>query len=142
MRRHDGTGWVLREAGGKRESMNAIDCNRRAHVVPRPPADQAKRRTLLLMAGPLLAAQFRIPVSFVQREALDAGALLVYGPDSSVQYRRLAEYVHRILSGAKSGELPVEQPTEFWLGVNLRTAGALGVTIPQSVLVRANEVID
>jgi putative ABC transport system substrate-binding protein len=88
-----------------------------------------------------LAAQFRVPVSFIQKEALDAGGLLVFGPDSNVQYRRIADYVHQILSGAKAGELPVEQPTEFWLGVNLRTARGLGLKIPQSVIVRANEVI-
>jgi putative ABC transport system substrate-binding protein len=89
-----------------------------------------------------LAAQFRIPVSFIQKDALDAGALLVFGPDSSAQYRRVADYVHQILSGAKAGELPVEQPTQFWLGVNLRTARALGLRIPQSVLVRADRVVD
>jgi putative ABC transport system substrate-binding protein len=87
-----------------------------------------------------LAAQSRVPVSFIQKEALDAGGLLVFGPDSNVQYRRIADYVHQILSGAKPGELPVEQPTEFWLGVNLRAARGLGLKIPQSVIVRADEV--
>ncbi len=89
-----------------------------------------------------LAAQFRIPASYVQKEALHAGALLVFGPDNDAQYRRAAELVHRILSGAKPADLPVEQPSEFWLGVNLRTARSLGLKIPQSILIRADQVIE
>jgi putative ABC transport system substrate-binding protein len=70
------------------------------------------------------------------------GALLVFGPDTSAYYRRAAEYAHRILSGEKPSELPVEQPRAFWLGVNQRTAKALGLSIPAPVLLSADLVIE
>jgi putative ABC transport system substrate-binding protein len=89
-----------------------------------------------------LAEKHRIPASYIHKEALEVGALLVFGPDTSAYYRRAAEYAHRILSGAKPGELPVEQPRAFWLGVNQRTAKALGLSIPSSVLLSADRVIE
>lgn len=89
-----------------------------------------------------LAARFRVPAGYVDREFLDAGGLLAFGPDRYAPYRHAADYVHRILQGAKPADIPVMQPTEFWLGVNLRTARALGLTIPQSVLLRADRVIE
>jgi putative ABC transport system substrate-binding protein len=89
-----------------------------------------------------LAAQYRMPASYVDAHFLDTGGLLVFGPDRDAPYRHAAEYVHRILQGANPAEMPVMQPTEFWLGVNLRTARTLGLKVPQSVLIRANRVID
>lgn len=89
-----------------------------------------------------LAARFRIPAGYVDRQILDAGGLLILGPDRDGPYRHAAEYVRRILQGAKPADLPVMQPTEFWMGVNLRTARALGLTVPQSVLLRADRVIE
>ena len=89
-----------------------------------------------------LAERHRVPASFVHKEALDAGALLVFGADSSVHFRRAAEYAHRILSGTKPSELPVEQPRTFWLGVNQRTAKTLGLRIPASLLLRADRIIE
>jgi putative tryptophan/tyrosine transport system substrate-binding protein len=89
-----------------------------------------------------LAEKHRVPASYIQKEALEAGALLVFGPDTSTYYRRGAEYMHRILSGAKPSELPVEQPRAYWLGVNQSTAKALGLRIPGSVLLSADRVIE
>lgn len=89
-----------------------------------------------------LAARYRIPAGYVDMEFLDAGGLLVFGPVVDAAFFHAAEYVHRILQGANPAEMPVMQPTEFWLGVNLRTAQALGLKIPQSVLVLANRLIE
>ena len=88
-----------------------------------------------------LAKEDRLPTMYGTRGAAMAGALLSYGPDLSDQYRHAAAFVEKILKGAKPENLPVEQPTRFELVVNLKTAKALGITIPQSILLRADEVI-
>ncbi len=75
------------------------------------------------------------------REFAEAGGLITYGPSQLDLYRRAATYVDKILKGAKPSELPVQQPTKFELVVNLKTAKALGLTIPQSIMIRADEVI-
>jgi putative ABC transport system substrate-binding protein len=89
-----------------------------------------------------LALKVRLPSLFATRAGVDAGGLISYGPDVLVMYRRAAHYVDRILKGSKPGELPVEQPTKFELIINLKTAKALGLTIPPSVLGRADQVIE
>ena len=106
---------------------------------------------LVLVADPLLfserpliielAARHRLPAVYEMRLFPEAGGLLSYGPLPQERFQRMAVYVDRILQGARPGELPVEQPTKFELVINLKTAKALGLTIPPSVLARADEVI-
>ncbi len=88
-----------------------------------------------------LVAKQRLPAMYTLASFVDAGGLMAYGPNRADLFRRAATYVDRILKGAKPADLPVEQPTKFELVVNLGTARALGLTIPQSILVRADEVI-
>jgi putative ABC transport system substrate-binding protein len=87
------------------------------------------------------ALESRFPSIYSNREGVDAGGLMYYGADAADSYRRLAYYMDRILKGAKPADLPVEQPTKFELIINLKTAKQIGVTIPQSVLYRADRVI-
>jgi putative tryptophan/tyrosine transport system substrate-binding protein len=88
-----------------------------------------------------LAQKHRLPSMYANREYMDAGSLIAYGHSLEDAWRRAATYVDKILKGAKPGELPVEQPTKFELAINLKTAKALGLTIPPSLLRRADEVI-
>jgi putative ABC transport system substrate-binding protein len=114
-------------------------------------ARKQRADALILYGGPLyfahreqlvkLAAESRLPAMYGVKEFVEAGGLMAYGVDLRDSARRAAAYVDKILKGAKAGELPVEQPTKSEFVINLKTAKALGLTIPQSLLVRADEVI-
>ena len=93
---------------------------------------------------PILAAALgeRLPTIFSTRDFVKAGGLMSYGPNYSDLFRHSADYVDKILRGTKPGDIPVEQPTKFELVVNLATAKALGLTIPGSFLLRADEVVE
>jgi putative tryptophan/tyrosine transport system substrate-binding protein len=88
-----------------------------------------------------LAAKYRLPAFYEFREFVEDGGLMSYGPSLPDMWRRAASHVDRILKGARPGELPIERPAKFDLVVNLRTAKTLGLTIPPSVLARADEII-
>jgi putative ABC transport system substrate-binding protein len=119
------------------------------------PALQAIRRDkadgLIVLASPFLnanrksllqiVAQNHLPATYEVRAFVEDGGLMSYGPSFSQMYRRSATYVDKILKGAKPSDLPMEQPTKFELVVNVQTAKALGLTIPQSLMLRADEVI-
>src|SRR5262245_42318490 len=87
------------------------------------------------------ALKSRLPSVYALREGVDAGGLIYYGADLADSYRRVAYFVDRILKGAKPADLPVEQPTKFEFVINLKTAKQIGLTIPQSMLYRADKVI-
>jgi ABC-type uncharacterized transport system substrate-binding protein len=127
---------------------------RTAEQVPREfqAAVTATAGGLLVLGDPLmyslsreivdLSAKFRLPAVYQSREWAETGGLMSYGVDRRQLYRRAAEYVDKILKGAKPGDLPVEQPTKFELVINLKTAKALGLTIPPSLLQGADQVLE
>jgi putative ABC transport system substrate-binding protein len=90
----------------------------------------------------LAAARNNVPAVYAASEFARVGGLLSYGPDPVDIWRRAASYVDRILRGAKPGDLPVQFPTKYEMSVNLKTAKALGLTVPQSILLRADDVIE
>ena len=89
-----------------------------------------------------LAARYRVPTIFNDPRNADSGGLIAYGTDFAELFRQAAEYIDRILKGAKPGELPIQQPTKYELVINLKTAKALGLAIPPSLFARADEVIE
>jgi putative ABC transport system substrate-binding protein len=115
--------------------------------------EQARRQgqALLVLGDPFLhsqrheiasfASQHRLPALYGMRGFVEAGGMMAYGPDVNVAWRRAAEYLDKILRGARPGDLPIEQPTQYSLTVDIRAAKAVGITIPESILVRADEVI-
>ena len=89
-----------------------------------------------------MAMRSRLPTLGVPRDSVEAGGMMSYGPDRRQIYRQAAEYVDKILKGAKPADLPVEQPTKFELVINLKTARALDLTVPPTLLATADDVIE
>lgn len=115
-------------------------------------AKEARADALIVVTNPLvtqlrpriieLAIGARIPTVFEGAEFVSAGGLLSYGASSADMYRGVASYVDRILKGAKAGDLPIEQPANFDVVINMKTARAIGLQVPQSLLIRAARVIE
>jgi len=115
--------------------------------------EQARRRAqaVLVLSSPMafqnrtqittLAAKHRLPAMYSERYYVDTGGLMAYAPDPAAMFRHAADQIDKIFRGAKPADLPIEQPTRYMLVVNLKTAKALGLTIPESILLQANEVI-
>jgi putative ABC transport system substrate-binding protein len=129
--------WEVRDADGFDKLFGALNKERPdgLHVLGSPLINTIQKR----VAG--LALKSRLPSVYQSREAVDAGGLMYYGADLADSYRRVAYYVDKILKGTKPADLPVEQPTKFELVINLKTAKQIGLTIPPSVLARADKVI-
>jgi putative tryptophan/tyrosine transport system substrate-binding protein len=130
--------WEVRNADDFEKVFTALNKQRPdgLYVHGRGPLITANERRIVGFAS-----KSRLPSMYVNRETVDAGGLMSYGADIADSYRRVAYYVDRILKGAKPTDLPVEQPTKFELIINLKTAKQIGVTIPQSLLYRADKVI-
>jgi len=123
-------------AGGLRSALNKVVAQRAQAILAGDCASSIHSRQLAE-----LALQHRLPTMVTYSALVQGGGLMAYGASQADQYRRAASYVDKILKGAKPADLPVEQPTKFELVINLKTAKALGLTIPQSLLGRADEVI-
>ena len=129
-----------------------LEIRRAEDIAPAFEALKGRAEALYVCADPLvntnririntLALGARLPTMYGFREYVEAGGLMSYGPNFPDLFRRAADYVDKILRGAKPADIPVEQPTKFDLVINLTTAKALGLTIPESFLLRADEVIE
>jgi putative ABC transport system substrate-binding protein len=147
------------EMGGVQAAAKALgldvvtlEIRRAEDIVPAFETLKGRAHALYVAGDPLmitnrvriqtLALAARLPATYNQREYVEAGGLMSYGANFPDLFRRAADYVDKILRGTKPGDIPIEQPTKFDLVINLTTAKALGLTIPESVLLRANETIE
>jgi putative ABC transport system substrate-binding protein len=128
----------LRDAAEIERAVTAFSASASGGVIVTASALSVIHRDLIIT----LAARHRLPVVYFERFFVTAGGLISYGPDQADQYRRSASYVDRILRGEKPADLPVQAPTKYELVINLKTAKALGLDVPQSLLARADEVIE
>jgi putative ABC transport system substrate-binding protein len=129
---------VLRDASGIEHSMAAFTPDSNCGLIVTMSPLAIRHRELIIA----LAAKHQLPAIYPWRVFVDDGGLISYGPDDIDHYRRAAGYVDRILKGEKPGDLPVQEPTKYEVVINLKTAKALGLTVPPSVLARADEVIE
>ncbi len=128
----------MRDAGEIERAVAAFARSPNGGLIVTAGAVALRHRDLIVT----LAARHKLPAVYWERFSVAAGGLISYGPDLIDPYRRAAAYVDRILKGAKPADLPVQAPTEYQIAINLKTAKALGLTIPQSILLRADEVIE
>ena len=128
----------MREAGEIEQSVATFAHSSNAGLIPIPSAAAVRHRDLIIT----LAARHRLPAVYWERLFVAAGGLISYGPDLVDQFRQAAGYVDRILKGEKPADLPVQVPTKYETVLNLKTAKALGLDVPATVLARADEVIE
>ena len=129
---------ALRDAGGIERAVTAFAREPNGGLIVAVSARSQIHRELIVT----LAARHRLPAVYPYRFFVAAGGLISYGPDLVDQYRRAAGYVDRILKGEKPADLPVQAPTKYELAINLKTAKALGLAVPPTLLARADEVIE
>ena len=128
----------VRDAGEIERALTDFSRLPNGGLIVTPTAGQSLHRNLIVE----LAAKLKLPAVYADPELVTAGGLIAYGPDRVDEFRRAAGYVDRILKGEKPGDLPVQAPTKYELGVNVKTARAIGLTIPPSLLATADEVIE
>jgi putative ABC transport system substrate-binding protein len=127
-----------RDVGEIERTVRGFEGSSSSGLVVTPSASESTNHGLIIK----LAASYKLPAIYTNRNSVAAGGLISYGPDWLEQYRRAAGYVDRILKGEKPGDLPVQAPTKYELVINLKTAKALGLDVPSSLLARADEVIE
>ena len=128
----------VRDVGEMERAVAAFSRSPTGGMIVTGSAQAAVHRDLIVT----LAARHKLPAVYVARFFVTAGGLISYGPDFLDEHRRAASYVDRILKGEKAADLPVQAPTKYELVINLKTAKALGLTVPEALLIRADEVIE